>query len=154
MRSADRRENHNETLSQGTRHDVRALVGGYLFCVGVGRLIVAPYGVVFLGARSSVYPGFHASRTMAGVLAGTLDGLVDGAIGSLLFGWLYNASCHRSAGTRNASGGRTFDPQLMCAKLGSCGVLQRAREVIWSPYITRQATFRRGLLLRATTLEH
>jgi hypothetical protein len=67
------------------------LWGGCLFCVGVGHLISAPYGVAFLDAMSSVYPGFHVSRTMAGVLVGTLYGLVDGTIGGLIFGWLYNA---------------------------------------------------------------
>jgi hypothetical protein len=65
--------------------------GGCLFCVGVGHLIVPSYGVAFLDAMSSVYPGFHASRTMVGVLVGTLYGLIDGAIGGLVFGWLYNA---------------------------------------------------------------
>jgi len=52
---------------------------------------VASHGVAFLDALSSVYPGFHASRTMAGVFVGTVYGLADGAIGGLIFGWLYNA---------------------------------------------------------------
>ena len=55
--------------------------------MGIG----ASYGVAFLDAMSSVYPGFHTPRTMAGVLVDMLYGLVDGAIGGLVFGWLYNA---------------------------------------------------------------
>ncbi len=48
------------------------------------------YGVSFLQMMSSVYPWFHTSHTIAGILAGTLDGLVDGAVAGLLFAWLYN----------------------------------------------------------------
>jgi hypothetical protein len=67
------------------------LWGGCMLLLGVGHLIVASYGAAFLDAMSSVYPGFHASRTMAGVFVGTVYGLADGAIGGLIFGWLYNA---------------------------------------------------------------
>jgi hypothetical protein len=67
------------------------LWGGCMLLLGVGHLVVASYGVAFLDALSSVYPGFHASRTMAGVFVGTVYGLADGAIGGLIFGWLYNA---------------------------------------------------------------
>jgi len=67
------------------------LWGGCMLLLGVGHLIVASHGVAFLDALSSVYPGFHASRTMAGVFVGTVYGLADGAIGGLIFGWLYNA---------------------------------------------------------------
>jgi hypothetical protein len=67
------------------------LWGGCMLLLGVGHLIVASYGVAFLDAMSSVYPGFHASRTIAGVFVGTVYGLADGAIGGLIFGWLYNA---------------------------------------------------------------
>jgi hypothetical protein len=67
------------------------LWGGCLLFVGIGHLLVASYGGAFLDAMSSVYLGFHASRTLASVLVGTMYGLVDGAIGGLAFGWLYNA---------------------------------------------------------------
>ena len=66
------------------------LWGGGLLFVGLANLAVASYGSDFLRAMSSVYPGFHASRTFADVLVGTGYGLVDGAICGLLFGWLYN----------------------------------------------------------------
>lgn len=67
------------------------LWGGGLLFVGVLNLASASYGVAFLQMMSSVYPGFHASRTFGDVIAGTLYALVDGAICGLLFGWLYNA---------------------------------------------------------------
>jgi hypothetical protein len=63
--------------------------GGILF-VGLVNLAVPAYGTVFLQCTSSIYPGFHNSRTFVDVLVGTGYGLVDGAVGGLLFGWLYN----------------------------------------------------------------
>ncbi len=65
--------------------------GGCLLCVGIGHLLIPSYGVAFLDAMSSVYPGFHASGGAADVLLGTGYGLVDGAIGGAVFGWVYNA---------------------------------------------------------------
>ena len=48
---------------------------------------------------SSVYPGFHTTRTVGEVLLGTVYGFVDGAIGGYLFALLYNwikaMSAHR-----------------------------------------------------------
>jgi hypothetical protein len=67
------------------------LWGGCLLFVGVLNLASASYGVGFLQMMSSVYPGFHASRTFGDVIAGTIYALVDGAICGLVFGWLYNA---------------------------------------------------------------
>ena len=40
---------------------------------------------------SSVYPWFHASRSIGNVIIGTVDGLIDGAIAGLIFALLYNA---------------------------------------------------------------
>ncbi len=51
------------------------------------------YGLSFLQMMSSVYPWFHTSHAIAGILTGTLDGLVDGALAGLLFAWLYNTFC-------------------------------------------------------------
>jgi ABC-type nitrate/sulfonate/bicarbonate transport system permease component len=67
------------------------LWGGALLCAGLTNLAMPSYGMSFLQAMSSVYPWFHASRTIGDVLIGTLDGFVDGVICGLLFGWLYNA---------------------------------------------------------------
>lgn len=66
------------------------LWGGCLLCAGLTNLAVPSYGTSFLQAMSSVYPWFHASRTIGDILIGTLDGFVDGAVAGLLFGWLYN----------------------------------------------------------------
>jgi hypothetical protein len=63
--------------------------GAVLFC-GVANLIWPAYGVAFLQLVSSIYPGYHATRTLISVLVGTLYALLDGAVCGLLFGWLYN----------------------------------------------------------------
>ena len=62
-----------------------------MFLTGLINLIAPPFGEHFLLTMSSVYPGYHAARTLADVLVGTGYGLVDGAAGGLLFAWLYNA---------------------------------------------------------------
>jgi hypothetical protein len=72
-----------------------AIAGGVLWgsgvlLVGLLNLIRPSYGESFLQTVSSVYPGFHISRTIGDVLTGTGYAVVDGAIAALLFGWLYN----------------------------------------------------------------
>ena len=49
------------------------------------------YGVNFIPMTSSVYPWFHASRTIGNVIIGTIDELIDDAIAGLIFALLYNA---------------------------------------------------------------
>jgi hypothetical protein len=66
------------------------LWGGCLLVVGLLNLASATYGASFLHGMSSVYPGFHASRTVLDVLVGTCYALLDGAVGGLIFGGLYN----------------------------------------------------------------
>jgi hypothetical protein len=66
------------------------LWGGAILFVGLVNLASPSYGMEFLKLTSSVYPGFHNSRTIADVIVGTLYALVDGAIAGLLLGWLYN----------------------------------------------------------------
>lgn len=67
------------------------LWGGYgMFLTGILNLIAPPFGEHFLLTMSSVYPGYHATRTLGDVLVGTGYGMVDGAVCGLLFGWLYN----------------------------------------------------------------
>ena len=76
---------------------IRALVitaamlwgGGVLFC-GILNLIWPAYGVAFLQLVSSIYPGYHATRTLGSVVVGTLYAMLDGAVCGLVFGWLYN----------------------------------------------------------------
>ena len=71
--------------------------GGVLF-VGLVNLAAPSYGTIFLQCMSSVYPGFHNSRTFIDVLVGTAYALVDGVVAGLLFGWLYNLFAGRYAG--------------------------------------------------------
>ncbi len=63
--------------------------GGVLFC-GIANLIWPSYGVAFLQLVSSIYPGYHATRSLGSIVVGTLYALLDGAVCGLLFGWLYN----------------------------------------------------------------
>ena len=60
------------------------------FLVGLYNLFFPPYGEHFLLTMSSVYPGYHATRTLGDVLVGTGYGLVDGGIAGLVFSLLYN----------------------------------------------------------------
>jgi hypothetical protein len=76
---------------------IRALVitaailwGGAVLCSGILNLIWPSYGVAFLQMVSSIYPGYHATRTLGSVVVGTLYALLDGAVCGLVFGWLYN----------------------------------------------------------------
>ena len=68
------------------------LWGGAILFLGLINLASPSYGLSFLQAISSVYPGFHVSRTIPDVLTGTVYALIDGAIAGLVFGWLYNLS--------------------------------------------------------------
>lgn len=64
--------------------------GGTVFIVGIGNLISAGYGTMFLQLMASIYPGYDASPTFGSVIVGTLYALLDGAIAGLIFSWLYN----------------------------------------------------------------
>ena len=66
------------------------LWGGGILVVGLINLAAPSYGVNFLHGLSSVYPGFHASRTVLDVFVGTGYGVVDGAVGGYVFALLYN----------------------------------------------------------------
>lgn len=62
---------------------------GFLF-VALCNLIWPSYGQGFLEICSSIYPGYHATRTLAGVVVGTLYALLDGAVDGAILAWLYN----------------------------------------------------------------
>ena len=66
------------------------LWGGGIFLVGLGNLISEGYGVAFLEAIASIYPGYKGEANFGQVLVGTLYGTLDGAIGGLVFGFIYN----------------------------------------------------------------
>lgn len=64
--------------------------GACLLLVGVAHTLVPTYGVGFLDAMQSLYPGFHSARTMTSTLVGTGYGIVDGAVGGFIFAVIYN----------------------------------------------------------------
>jgi hypothetical protein len=61
-----------------------------MFASGMLNLLWPPYGEHFLITMSSVYPGYHATRTLGDVLVATLYGTADGAVLGLLLAWTYN----------------------------------------------------------------
>lgn len=63
--------------------------GGVLFA-SLAHLACPAYGTAFLEAVGSIYPGFHAARSLGDALVGTVYALADGAIGGFVFAWLYN----------------------------------------------------------------
>lgn len=72
-----------------------ALASGILWGIamlgmGLANLISSGYGQQFLQLMASVYPGYHATRSIAEVIVGTLYGFVDGLVGGAIFAWLYN----------------------------------------------------------------
>ncbi len=66
------------------------LWGLAMLVMGLANLIWSGYGQQFLQTVSSVYFGYHATRSIAEVIVGTLYGAVDGLIGGAIFAWLYN----------------------------------------------------------------
>ncbi len=66
------------------------LWGLAMLVTGLANLISGNYGQQFLQTMSSVYPGYHATRSIAEVIVGALYGVVDGLVGGAVFAWLYN----------------------------------------------------------------
>lgn len=58
--------------------------------MGLANLIWSIYGQQLLQLMASVYPGYHATRSVTEVIVGTLYGFVDGLIGGAVLAWLYN----------------------------------------------------------------
>ena len=67
-----------------------ALCGGSFLLIGLINLSTPDYGREFLELLASVYPGYHADRTIESVMVGTGYALCDGAVSGWLLGWLYN----------------------------------------------------------------
>ncbi len=61
-----------------------------MLAVGIVNMITPNYGADFLNMMSSVYPGFHYSRTWMSVLIGTVYGFMDGSIGGWVFASIYD----------------------------------------------------------------
>ena len=66
------------------------LWGWVMLAVSLINLVLGSYGQQFLQTMSSVYPGYHATRGIGGVIVGTLYGAIDGLVGGAVFAWLYN----------------------------------------------------------------
>jgi hypothetical protein len=66
------------------------LWGLAMLVTGLANLIWGNYGQQFLQLMSSVYPGYHATRSITDVFVGTLYGAADGLVGGAIFAWLYN----------------------------------------------------------------
>ena len=69
--------------------------GGAMLVLGVVNLASPSYAAEFLKVISSIYPGYHASRTIGDVIVGTCYALVDGGVGGLIFAWVYNQAVAR-----------------------------------------------------------
>ncbi len=68
-----------------------AILWGFaMLGMGLANLVWSGYGQQFLQIMASVYPGYHATRSVAEVIVGTLYGFVDGLIPGAVFAWLYN----------------------------------------------------------------
>jgi len=69
-----------------------AIVWGGLVMGGTGlmNLIFPPYGEHFLMTMTSLYPGYHATRSFGDILVGTCYGATDAAVVGFLFAWVYN----------------------------------------------------------------
>ncbi len=63
-----------------------AILWGFaMLLMTLANLIWGSYGQQFLQTMSSVYPGYHATRSFAEVVVGTLYGVVDGFIAGGVF---------------------------------------------------------------------
>jgi hypothetical protein len=76
---------------------VGVLWGGSILLLGLIHLLDPSYGSGFLEAVGSIYPGFHAARSLGDALVGTAYAFVDGAIAGLVMGWVYNLVSGRRA---------------------------------------------------------
>lgn len=70
------------------------LWGAAILLVEVIHFVDPSYGVNFLQMTSSIYPWFHASRTIQSVAIGTVEGVIDRAICGLVLALLYNNFAH------------------------------------------------------------
>jgi hypothetical protein len=66
------------------------LWGGCMLTLGLINLSSRSYGRGFLKVMSSVYPGFHNSRSVTDVLVGAGYGFVDGTVGGAIAAAVYN----------------------------------------------------------------
>src|SRR4051812_47070099 len=89
---------------KGTAMSCGLIWGGCMLTVGIINLAKRSYGKRFLRMMSSMYPRFHASRTVPDVLVGAGYGFTDGAVAGALYAMLYNRLAGPSAGRRGNVG--------------------------------------------------
>ena len=77
--------------------------GGAMLTCGLVNLAARPYGRRFLEVMSSVYPGFHNSRTLGDVLVGAGYGFVDGAVAGSVIAAIYNRFAHQETGIQRGA---------------------------------------------------
>ncbi len=63
------------------------LWGLAMLVTSLANLIWGNFGEQFLQTMSSVYPGYHATRSITEVIVGTLYGAVDGFVGGAESSW-------------------------------------------------------------------
>ncbi len=78
--------------------------GGCMLTCGGINLAAPSYGKRFLKLMSSVYPGFHNSRTVADVLTGAGYGFVDGAVAGALVAAIYNRFAGQPVASKTVQG--------------------------------------------------
>jgi hypothetical protein len=66
------------------------LWGGGMLVVATANLTWPGYGVAFLDAVASVYPGYRPGGGLGSVFVGTGYAFLDAAFAGALFAWFYN----------------------------------------------------------------
>jgi hypothetical protein len=88
------------------------LWGGCMLTCGVINLAKRSYARPFLRMMSSIYPGFHNSRTLPDVLVGTAYGIADGAAVGAVFAAVYNQFTETKVGRSHAALGAASVPSV------------------------------------------
>jgi hypothetical protein len=66
------------------------------FFVAVANQIWIGYGDAFLKVVASVYPGYHAGKSMLDLIVGVVYAVIDGIVGGFVFAWCYNFAIQKS----------------------------------------------------------
>ena len=66
--------------------------------VTLANFVTGAYGEQFLQLMASIYPWYHVTRSISGVIVGTLSGAVDAFICGAVIAWFYN---HFGASSRD-----------------------------------------------------
>ena len=58
--------------------------------VTLANFVTGTYGEQFLQLVASIYPWYHATRSIGEIIVGTVSGAVDAFIWGAVLAWLYN----------------------------------------------------------------